>query len=119
MLNMIDYDYDFNYDGIYGGYYDDNYSISATNNNNNILRIHNNNYYDNDIIYHDILPSDTPNNVESMVVRSIYHIQLYNIAHSRIQTDGECIFIFRLVCQVSFYLNFASNDDNYGDNRLL
>ena len=70
---MIVYDYDFNYDGIYGGYYDDNYSISATNNNNNILRIHNNNYYDNDIIYHDILPSDTQTNVESMVVRSIYH----------------------------------------------
>ena len=51
---MIVYDHDFNYDGIYGGYYDDNYSISATNNNNNILRIHNSNYYDNDIIYHDM-----------------------------------------------------------------
>ena len=100
-------------------------SISDTNNNNNILRIHNNNYYDNDIIYHDIdyinvvLPSDTPTNVESMVVRSIYQIQLYDIAHSRIQTDGDCILLFRLVCQVSFHLISASNDDNYGDNRLL
>ena len=89
------------YNNYYGSNHNDNPRIDdnnyyAWNDNNNhygyniklVYRNNDNNYYvrNDDNNYYG-------NNIRRYVVRFIHQIRLYNIAHSQIQTDGECILL--------------------------
>ena len=91
-----DDDYDYEYD--YNGGYEDKYRVLFHDDyGHNISLLDDNNYYawNYDSNYYG-------NNIRRYVVRFIHQIRLYDMAHSRIQTDGECIVLFRLVCRLLF-----------------